>query len=71
MTRKFVSYYGFHLSVVISLVINECMCYYHQVTKNGDLISFKVAYLIYSTSCHRSKCSILFILNLFCGIFFY
>jgi hypothetical protein len=47
MTRKFVSYYGFHLSVVISLVINECMCYYHQVTKNGDLISFKVAYLIY------------------------
>ena len=48
VTRKFGSYYGFYLSVVTSLGINECMCYYHQVNINGDLISFEVAYFIFN-----------------------
>jgi hypothetical protein len=47
MTRKFGSYYDFHLSVVGSLGINECVCYYHQVTNSGDLISFEAPFFYF------------------------
>jgi hypothetical protein len=48
VNRKFGSYYDFYLSIVSSLVINECTCHNYQVTNNGDLISFEVAYLIFN-----------------------
>jgi hypothetical protein len=46
VTEYFGAYYGFSHSFVASLGINKCMCYYHQVTNNGDLISFEVASFI-------------------------
>jgi hypothetical protein len=48
VTIKFRSYYGFYVYVVISLEINECMYYSHQMINNSVLTSFDVAYLVFN-----------------------
>jgi hypothetical protein len=55
VTRKFRSCFGFYLSVVTSLGIKECMCYYHEVTNDGDLKSFEVVYLISNIMSYKQR----------------